>query len=173
MKFINKKLIFIVLTLLLQFAFGEISFAEEKRSYDWFWLFYEKDINQNYEARVYRPFYLIHKTSKNIFDASLMPIIFWRYRTENKETWNAYQKAVISLSKYYQALQEVVKMDSVDKEKESIWNSDKYAGPAIYNPVKEIQAGYNEVLNMTTHPILRRMIEKQAQTLSSFRIVSR
>ncbi len=62
-------------------------YAEIKPQYDWFWLFYEKDIQPRYNADVYRPFYMAHKDKKGIFDASLMPVIFWRYRNDTKEVW--------------------------------------------------------------------------------------
>jgi len=61
------------------------AFAEEQNSFDWFWFLYEKEFTQADGASfTVRPFYTEHVTPGRRFDALLMPILFWRYETENK-----------------------------------------------------------------------------------------
>ncbi|MCL2026002.1 MAG: hypothetical protein FWG92_04265 [Leptospirales bacterium] len=76
-----KKVIIIFLLIL----FGSLSvFAEEQNSFDWFWFLYEKEFTQtNGASFTVRPFYTEHVTPKRRFDASLMPVFFWRYQTES------------------------------------------------------------------------------------------
>jgi len=60
-------------------------FAEEIQ-YDWFWMFYEYDKNYRYQTTVYRPLFMrnIRNSDNNIFEASLMPIVYWKYKTSTK-----------------------------------------------------------------------------------------
>ena len=61
------------------------AFAEEQNSFSWFWFLYEKEYTQTNGAFfTVRPFYTEHITSGRRFDASLMPLFFWRYKTEKQ-----------------------------------------------------------------------------------------
>lgn len=62
----------------------------EFQEYDWFWMFYEKDRNNIYSTRVYRPFYMknVYHDDKT-FTASLMPIVFWQYGTDHSVQWKS------------------------------------------------------------------------------------
>ena len=60
-------------------------FAEEQNRFNWFWFLYEREFTQtNGASFTVRPFYTEHVTAERRFDALLMPVFFWRYRTENK-----------------------------------------------------------------------------------------
>ncbi|MBN2077968.1 MAG: hypothetical protein JW838_03325 [Spirochaetes bacterium] len=55
--------------------------------FDWFWLFYERERAGSTSTMVLRPFYLKHGTNDSYFQASLMPFLFWRYRTPGYDKW--------------------------------------------------------------------------------------
>jgi len=57
------------------------------REYDWQWFMYERESAGLQSTFVMRPFYLRHETEKRRFDASLMPLVFWRYKTGVKDDW--------------------------------------------------------------------------------------
>jgi hypothetical protein len=57
-------------------------------SYDWWWLFYEREIGIADTHLVVRPFYLVNEESSgNRFYASLMPIVYWAYESPRKYEW--------------------------------------------------------------------------------------
>ncbi|MBN1533563.1 MAG: hypothetical protein JXA20_12920 [Spirochaetes bacterium] len=62
--------------------------ADEPRDFRWFWCFYEREAGVEYAVQVYRPFYMLRSDPSGLFDASLMPVGFWRYRTAAAEEWN-------------------------------------------------------------------------------------
>lgn len=58
-----------------------------KFSYDWFWLFYEREKTGTAMTFVIRPFYLKTGTEESFFQASLMPFLFWRYKKPGYDKW--------------------------------------------------------------------------------------
>ena len=53
---------------------------------DWFWFFYEHtDEIINGDTSVYRPFYMEASDKENLFQASLMPLFFWRYKNDRND----------------------------------------------------------------------------------------
>lgn len=60
------------------------------KSIDWFWVFYEHTEDFKKSTNVYRPFYMEAYDEQNLFQASLMPLIFWRYKTERYDTLNVF-----------------------------------------------------------------------------------
>ncbi|HPS57405.1 MAG TPA: hypothetical protein PK514_04805 [Spirochaetota bacterium] len=71
--------------LIIPAALTAVSAAEKKISpdnADWIWFFYEKTADAETRSVVYRPFYMDTVSPELEFDASLMPFIFTRYRTE-------------------------------------------------------------------------------------------
>jgi hypothetical protein len=79
---------FFIFLILLSLLYGEASFARtstEKESPDWFWFFYEYSSDEKAETVVYRPFLLESEGSGKLFQASLMPLFFWRYKDETKD----------------------------------------------------------------------------------------
>lgn len=62
--------------------------ASEMSSYDWWWLFYEREIGLNDTHLVLRPFYLVNEESSGSrFYASLIPIVYWAYENPRKYEW--------------------------------------------------------------------------------------
>ena len=59
------------------------------KSIDWFWVFYENTKDMKTSTNVYRPFYMESINDENLFQASLMPLIFWRYKNERYDTTKA------------------------------------------------------------------------------------
>ncbi len=55
--------------------------------FDWFWFFYEKETAGSTKSLTVRPFYLKTGTDLKYFQASLMPILFWRYNTPEYDKW--------------------------------------------------------------------------------------
>lgn len=55
------------------------------KSPDWFWVFYEHGENFNGYSTVYRPFYLETTSGENMFQTSLMPLFFWRYKNDRND----------------------------------------------------------------------------------------
>lgn len=65
--------------------------SAEFQQYEWFWMFYEQNETEDNTLSVYRPFYLKHSDleSDRFYEASLMPVLFWRYKTERQDTKKA------------------------------------------------------------------------------------
>lgn len=63
---------------------GEIGPSIE---FNWFWLFYERERAGPVRTLVARPFYLKTGKSDNYFQASLMPVLFWRYCAPGYDKW--------------------------------------------------------------------------------------
>lgn len=61
--------------------------AAEAPSYRWFWFLYEQEKRTGVDTFAFRPFYTSFKKKRVAFDASLMPLVFWRYRTNKKSQW--------------------------------------------------------------------------------------
>ncbi len=62
--------------------------AEGISSYDWWWLFYEREMGLSDTHLVVRPFYLVNEGSDgNRFYASLMPFVYWAYETPRRYEW--------------------------------------------------------------------------------------
>ena len=59
--------------------------GEGSSRYDWFWFFYESTENKYGESLVYRPFFMELNYKKGTFQASLMPLLFWRYFDNNSD----------------------------------------------------------------------------------------
>jgi hypothetical protein len=53
----------------------------KEKSIDWFWFFYEHTSDSSGSTDVYRPFYMEAEYGDNLFQASLMPLLFWRYKS--------------------------------------------------------------------------------------------
>ncbi|MDR3238002.1 MAG: hypothetical protein LBT84_05825 [Spirochaetia bacterium] len=66
------------------FLCASSAFASEQRSFNWFWFIYEREYCPSYTSFTVRPFYTNHVSPNLYFDASLIPVFFWRYITENK-----------------------------------------------------------------------------------------
>ena len=54
-------------------------------SFEWFWFLYDKEVKTGHYSFAVRPFYLRSVNENQRFDAFLMPVAWWRYRTENKD----------------------------------------------------------------------------------------
>jgi len=84
----NKKIInrFIMITSVyfLMLFFQNPLFANPVEKFDWFWVFYEKEVSQNYNSMTVRPFFTEHKTQRMLFQGSLMPL-YSRYKTKNRD----------------------------------------------------------------------------------------
>ena len=55
--------------------------------FSWFWLFYERESAGSYKTLTVRPFYLKTGTETSFFQASLMPLLFWRYKKPGYDKW--------------------------------------------------------------------------------------
>lgn len=80
---------------------GERLFAGGNSGFDWFWMFYEKDKTEKYSTVVYRPFFMRNTYSPNnycnSFEASLMPVVYWKYTTSRKTEWKSFFSFVDSI----------------------------------------------------------------------------
>lgn len=63
---------------------------KKEKTMDWFWVFYEHTEDLNGSTFVYRPFYLEASNNQNLFQASLMPLFFWRYKNERNDVTKAF-----------------------------------------------------------------------------------
>jgi len=61
------------------------SVKQKEKPFDWFWFFYEHTVSQNESSYLYRPFYMERSDRGNLFQASVMPVFFWRYKDERKD----------------------------------------------------------------------------------------
>lgn len=57
------------------------------KEFDWFWFLYERERAGNVRTLAVRPFYLKTGTGLKYFQASLMPVLFWRYYTPEYDKW--------------------------------------------------------------------------------------
>ncbi|TAL30382.1 MAG: hypothetical protein EPN93_19895 [Spirochaetes bacterium] len=70
----------VMLTCVFAILVPDRALAGNARSQDWFWMIYETDNLDHYRTTVVRPFYMKnHYAGGKTFDASLMPLGFWRY----------------------------------------------------------------------------------------------
>ncbi len=83
------RVVLIAMIFLLFSLYGMAAIAEPVNQFDWWWFLYEKESTQYEKNLTFRPFYT--RTDQNIsgksFSASLMPLIFWRYKTTQKDEW--------------------------------------------------------------------------------------
>jgi len=78
--------LFFLLTFLFSSAYSYGAPVNNKEtSINWFWFFYESTKGPAVSSVVYRPFFLEAKNEENMFQASLMPIVFWRYKSERND----------------------------------------------------------------------------------------
>src|SRR3990172_9852080 len=99
---INPSFLILLAAVLILFAAGENASAKTEGSdavrnaagqnqargylgpsvdFNWFWVFYERESAGSHATFIVRPFYLKTGTNTSFFQASLMPILFWRYKT--------------------------------------------------------------------------------------------
>ena len=64
--------------------------APQDKDYSWFWFLYEKDTARSANQWAFRPFYIKNTKPSKIFEASLMPAIFWRYKTDKTDQWKGF-----------------------------------------------------------------------------------
>ncbi len=57
----------------------------EKYTFDWHWMFYEHETRPGFESYTLRPFFLDNHKGERIFQASLMPVFYWRYASPKKD----------------------------------------------------------------------------------------
>jgi len=82
--------IFISLIFFLTESFAEPAVKKESKSINWFWVFYEYAEYSDKLTSVYRPFYMEAADKENLFQASLMPLFFWRYKNERNDVTKAF-----------------------------------------------------------------------------------
>ncbi len=64
--------------------------AQDTRGYEWFWVFYEKDHDKRISTVVYRPFFMRNAyASGKTFEASLMPLVYWKYGSAHGSEWKS------------------------------------------------------------------------------------
>ena len=62
-------------------------FAQKYSTYNWFWMFYEYEKTDTAMSFTCRPFFMRNVTKGVMFDASLMPVFYWRYKTDKKDSY--------------------------------------------------------------------------------------
>jgi len=62
----------------------------KEKSINWFWVFYENTEDSRKDTFVFRPFYMEASNKENLFQASLMPLFFWRYKNERNDVTKAF-----------------------------------------------------------------------------------
>ena len=73
---------------IILFLFPGASFAAQRpveKEIDWFWFFYERTSGTNVDTLVCRPFFMESDSGDKMFQASLMPLFFWRYKDERND----------------------------------------------------------------------------------------
>ena len=88
---VKRNILLVILASLSLLFFIREGHAEEIKDYRWVWCFYERESALRYETKVFRPFYMKneYRRDRSIFDASLMPLVFWRYRNSRKSEWKS------------------------------------------------------------------------------------
>jgi len=56
-----------------------------EKEIDWFWFFYEYTADNSADTVIYRPFFMEANSGNNMFQASLMPLLYWRYKSERND----------------------------------------------------------------------------------------
>ncbi|MDY6933551.1 MAG: hypothetical protein SVZ03_04920 [Spirochaetota bacterium] len=74
----------------IYFSSNTIALCQEAQ-YDWFWILYEYERNENYQTKVWRPFFMrnTENSKGNVFEASLIPIVYWKNKTVKKNEWKS------------------------------------------------------------------------------------
>ncbi len=80
-----KAIIPVTLILILFNAASSQAAQASNKEIDWFWFFYEYTNDVKTETVVYRPFFLEADSGDKMFQASLMPLLFWRYKSERED----------------------------------------------------------------------------------------
>jgi len=79
-----KKIFFcFIISFVSQTVFAATSPVQDNFEYDWHWFFYESSLKGNTSFVAYRPFYMEIEKEDKIFEASLMPLFYWRYKSSN------------------------------------------------------------------------------------------
>ncbi|MCP4138573.1 MAG: hypothetical protein GY754_46875 [bacterium] len=63
----------------------KIADIQQTGVYDWFWMFYEYEKYRGFQSFTIRPFFLEYEGRKGMFQASLMPVIYWRYKNKRRD----------------------------------------------------------------------------------------
>jgi len=82
----SKRILYIILSGFIYLS-PTLLFAQEPVEFDWFWVFYDHETFPDGRSDVYRPFYMRVETEPGIFEASLMPVLLWHYRTQMRDEW--------------------------------------------------------------------------------------
>ncbi|MBN2041850.1 MAG: hypothetical protein JW864_17575 [Spirochaetes bacterium] len=86
--FINKNKIYFFLFLFL--LFSRELYSGPVYSFDWYWVFYEEEQKDNYSNFTFRPFFLRNiENGKKIYEASLPPVVYWKYERPGKSEWKS------------------------------------------------------------------------------------
>ena len=77
--------------LALSFSMEATAAGHDAMQYDWWWVFYETEVTRTREIFVpFRPFYMmVDRRNGREFRASLMPLVFWGYRTPHNDEWKS------------------------------------------------------------------------------------
>lgn len=82
----NKIYIFLILFVLS----SQKLYSNNRDTFDWYWVFYEKEERTDYRSFTIRPFFLRNiNNDKFIFEASLMPFVYWKYEKPGKSEWKS------------------------------------------------------------------------------------
>lgn len=80
-----KAIIFILLFIHFTHEISASEISVSDKEIDWFWFFYEHTADINSDTVVYRPFFMEAVSGDKMFQASLMPLIYWRYKTAKSD----------------------------------------------------------------------------------------
>ncbi len=85
-----KYILFPVVLLILAFLlFSRNIYADTVTTFDWYWVFYEEETRENYSSFTIRPFFMRNVNGSKIFEASLMPLVYWKYQSPGKSDWKS------------------------------------------------------------------------------------
>jgi hypothetical protein len=88
---------FIIAAILVILCNPRSAQGNDLSSFNWFWTFYESEAVADTDSVSFRPFFLQHRDARGVFQASLMPGVFWRYKTDSKDDIKALFGLVQSL----------------------------------------------------------------------------
>jgi hypothetical protein len=71
------------------FLFRGIAYPVSNSEYNWFFVFYEKEMSKDLDSVVVRPFYMRNTSPDKTYKASLIPLIYSGYYTERKSEWTS------------------------------------------------------------------------------------
>jgi hypothetical protein len=84
-KYILNLLVFLILIILPVADIYASGIDAKIREIDWFWFFYEHTEDLKGTTDVYRPFFMEAVKGDKLFQASLMPVLFWRYKDDRND----------------------------------------------------------------------------------------